>query len=306
MSHSASAMDTTARPRPSLGHDQRRRPGVQAHACVTGREGADGALGSVSCSLHLLSGRSQVWPSHPPFPFCHSPSPTCHATLPLLHLSPPTASPPPSPGLGTPCSRRTSTRPPRRRRTRPPCTARSSRAQARHPGPHTTGSASAGRGSCPPHHASHMRHSRLRTCADRRPPRPHHTRRFPSPRVSRSARGNTLLDMLFRMAFSFLTNRRRSGRHLAAHPKRDTPCSLPRPLSRPTRPSHRHAAAVWVACAMNCVKMSSPFTRLAAACRSPPTASSPHSAISLPPRLTFCTRQYTSRHALSHGALSSA
>ena len=34
VSHCASAMATAARPRPSLGHDQRRRPGGQAHTCA--------------------------------------------------------------------------------------------------------------------------------------------------------------------------------------------------------------------------------------------------------------------------------
>ena len=34
VSHCASAMATPARPHPSLGHDQRRRPGAQAHACT--------------------------------------------------------------------------------------------------------------------------------------------------------------------------------------------------------------------------------------------------------------------------------
>ena len=37
VSHCASAMATAARPRPSLGHDQRRRPGAQAPTCVIGR-----------------------------------------------------------------------------------------------------------------------------------------------------------------------------------------------------------------------------------------------------------------------------
>ncbi len=168
MSHRASAMATVARPRPSLGHDQRRRPGAQADSCVMSRQEADEALGNGSRSLHLLSGWSQVWARRSSFPFAHSPSPTRHTSLPLAPLSPPTASPPPSPGPGTPGSRRASTRPPQTPRTRPPCTARSSRAQARHPWPHTTGSASAGRGSCPPRHASHTRHTCPRTCAVRR------------------------------------------------------------------------------------------------------------------------------------------
>ena len=43
----ASAMATAARPRPSLGHDQRRRPGAQAHRRVTSRKEADDSLGTV-------------------------------------------------------------------------------------------------------------------------------------------------------------------------------------------------------------------------------------------------------------------
>ena len=102
------------------------------------------------------------------FPFAHSPSPNRPTSLPFSPLSHSTAPPPPSPGPGTPGNRRASTRPPQTPRTRPPCTARSSRAQARHPGPHTTGSASAGRGSCPRRHALHTRHTCPCTCAARR------------------------------------------------------------------------------------------------------------------------------------------
>ena len=37
LGHVHQAIATTARPRPSLGHDRRRRPGAQAHGCVIDR-----------------------------------------------------------------------------------------------------------------------------------------------------------------------------------------------------------------------------------------------------------------------------
>ena len=122
VSHCASAMATPARPRPSLGHDQRRRPGAQAFLCVIGRHEAHELLGRGSPWLHPISGQSQVWPSRPRSPQPHSPSPTHPTSLPLLPFSSPTAPPPPSPDSGTPGSRRSSTRPQQRPSTRPPCT----------------------------------------------------------------------------------------------------------------------------------------------------------------------------------------
>ena len=87
VSNGASAMATVARPRPSLGHDQRRRPGAQAHMCVICRQEEDEAPGNGSRPLHLLSGRSQVLPSRPPSSLPTFPRPLAtQVFLPLLFL----------------------------------------------------------------------------------------------------------------------------------------------------------------------------------------------------------------------------
>ena len=67
---------------PLLGRERRRRPGAQAHGSTVGREEADETLGSGARRRHLLSGRSQVWPSRLPFP----PPPSSSSSPPIRRL----------------------------------------------------------------------------------------------------------------------------------------------------------------------------------------------------------------------------